>query len=145
MILISFHSLQCKYNQLDSSTYPLIKVYKNSTQNLNDPHNPSFFHDSHFHEAIRLIEIELRIIQQEELQFYKPSECKEPDSKYKDKYIYNPRYPTLFFSGTPHAHGVSDNEAEAKIEGNVRIGVDGTLRWTFVSGVLDDSGNALWW
>lgn len=26
----------------------------------------------------------------------------------------------------------------------MRIGVDGTLRWTFVSGV-DGSGNALWW
>ncbi|KAE9395927.1 hypothetical protein BT96DRAFT_1042571 [Gymnopus androsaceus JB14] len=87
------------------------------------PRNPLFFHDTRFREATRLIEVKLHLISKGELRFQKPS-CEGPNL--------NPRYPVLYFSGT--SRGVSGNEA--KIEGTVQIGVDGTPRWTFVNAML---------
>ncbi|KAJ4476606.1 hypothetical protein J3R30DRAFT_3487757 [Lentinula aciculospora] len=84
------------------------------------PRNPEFFRDSRFREATRLIEIKLQLVTQSQLRFHDPA----PDSE-----NLKTRYPTLFFCGT--SRGISGNEA--KIEGNVSIGIDGTVRWTFVS------------
>ncbi|GAW01400.1 f-box domain-containing protein [Lentinula edodes] len=84
------------------------------------PRNAEFFRDSRFREATRLIEIKLYLVSRSQLRFYTPS----PDLE-----DLKTRYPTLFFCGV--SRGVSGNEA--KVEGNVCIGIDGTIRWTFVS------------
>ncbi|GAW01399.1 f-box domain-containing protein [Lentinula edodes] len=82
------------------------------------PRNAEFFRDSRFREATRLIEIKLYLVSRSQLRFYTPS----PDLE-----DLKTRYPTLFFCGV--SRGVSGNEA--KVEGNVCIGIDGTIRWTF--------------
>ncbi|KAJ3908161.1 hypothetical protein F5879DRAFT_1007874 [Lentinula edodes] len=84
------------------------------------PRNAEFFRDSRFREATRLIEIKLYLVSRSQLRFYTPS----PDLE-----DLKTRYPTLFFCGV--SRGVSGNEA--KVEGNVCIGIDGTIRWTFVT------------
>ncbi|KAJ3985379.1 hypothetical protein F5890DRAFT_1156935 [Lentinula detonsa] len=92
------------------------------------PRNPEFFRDIRFREATRLIEIKLHLVQQSQLCFHEPSpDCENVET----------RYPTLYFCGT--SRGVSGNEA--KVEGSVCIGIDGTVRWTF--GAVHNS-STLW-
>ncbi|KAF9066053.1 hypothetical protein BDP27DRAFT_1424201 [Rhodocollybia butyracea] len=83
----------------------------------NGPRNPLFFHDSRFREATRLIEVKLHLVSKSELVFHEPP-------RYGNV---NPRYPMLCFSGT----SCGANGHEAKVEGHVRIGIDGSIRWTF--------------
>ncbi|KAJ3714002.1 hypothetical protein DFJ43DRAFT_1007917 [Lentinula guzmanii] len=91
------------------------------------PRNPEFFRDIRFREATRLIEIKLHLVQQSQLCFHEPSpDCENVKT----------RYPTLYFCGT--SRGVSGNEA--KVEGSVCIGIDGTVRWTFVSAYVGIHG-----
>ncbi|KAJ3918631.1 hypothetical protein F5877DRAFT_78841 [Lentinula edodes] len=97
------------------------------------PRNAEFFRDSRFREATRLIEIKLYLVSRSQLRFYTPS----PDLE-----DLKTRYPTLFFCGV--SRGVSGNEA--KVEGNVCIGIDGTIRWTFydlIQGAVHDL-STLW-
>ncbi|KAJ4499139.1 hypothetical protein C8R41DRAFT_915787 [Lentinula lateritia] len=97
------------------------------------PRNAEFFRDARFREATRLIEIKLYLVSRSQLRFYTPS----PDLE-----DLKTRYPTLFFCGV--SRGVSGNEA--KVEGNVCIGIDGTIRWTFydlIQGAVHDL-STLW-
>ncbi|KAF5375019.1 hypothetical protein D9758_000096 [Tetrapyrgos nigripes] len=86
------------------------------------PRNPSFFQDSRFCEATRLIEVKLHLISPDELSFSRY----EFHSSYT-QHVHNPRYPTLYFAGT--TRGLNGREAD--IEGYVRIAADGTVRWKF--------------
>lgn len=113
------HSFQCKS---DASTVylPILTNLSQYSNVAHGPRNAEFFRDARFREATRLIEIKLYLVSRSQLRFYTPS----PDLE-----DLKTRYPTLFFCGV--SRGVSGNEA--KVEGNVCIGIDGTIRWTFVS------------
>ncbi|KAJ3718435.1 hypothetical protein C8R42DRAFT_675984 [Lentinula raphanica] len=99
----------------------------------NGPRNPEFFRDSRFREATRLIEVKLHLVPENQLRFHEPSpDCGQVKT----------RYPTLYFAGT--SRGVTGNEA--KVEGSVCIGIDGTVRWTFydlIQGAVHHS-STLW-
>jgi len=73
------------------------------------PLNPAFFDDPGFHEAIRLIEIKLRVT----------------------KFERNPHSlrPTICFAGTSRGSGGQ----RARVKGRVFMNVDGNIRWRFVS------------
>ncbi|KAK7058345.1 hypothetical protein VNI00_001976 [Paramarasmius palmivorus] len=85
----------------------------------NGPRSPSFFDDPRFREATRLIEVKLNLIPKDKLRHLKAN----PEPK-----TYNALYPTLYFAGI--SRGAAGNESS--IEGSVRIGADGTVRWQFL-------------
>ncbi|KAF5384743.1 hypothetical protein D9757_006251 [Collybiopsis confluens] len=143
--LFGTHSPLCFAERLLSITYQFTAF--NYSNVAGGPRNPVFFRDSRFREATRLIEVKLHLIEKDQLRFHEPSVELESSSSSSfssssGNADFDPRYPTLFFSGT--SRGVSGNEA--KIEGNVRIGVDGTVRWTFydlIQGAVHN-GSTLW-
>ncbi len=78
----------------------------------NGPRNPTFFNDG-FAEAIRLIEVDLEVL-----------DLDSSPSKFDD-----PEHPPIVFKGTSHGmHG-----SIARIEGSVRMFANGVIRWNFVS------------
>jgi len=81
----------------------------------------SFFADSRFREATRLIELKLHLSPMEHLTVreWPNLGLLHPDSS----------FPPLHFTGS--SRGISGTEA--KIEGFVRMGRDGVPRWQFVS------------
>jgi len=85
------------------------------------PRNPSFFKDSRFREATRLIEVRLHLISRDQFHFDNYDARGESSS--------HPLYPTLYFAGA--SRGLTG--PEANIEGYVKVAEDGTIRWRFVS------------
>uniref|UniRef100_A0A0W0FAM9 F-box domain-containing protein n=1 Tax=Moniliophthora roreri TaxID=221103 RepID=A0A0W0FAM9_MONRR len=83
------------------------------------PRSPTFFDDPRFREATRLIEVKLSLVPRDKLRHLRP----HPEPK-----THNALYPTLYFAGI--SRGVTGNESN--VEGNVRIGLDGTVRWQFL-------------
>ncbi|ESK98242.1 f-box domain-containing protein [Moniliophthora roreri MCA 2997] len=84
------------------------------------PRSPTFFDDPRFREATRLIEVKLSLVPRDKLRHLRP----HPEPK-----THNALYPTLYFAGI--SRGVTGNESN--VEGNVRIGLDGTVRWQFAT------------
>jgi hypothetical protein len=84
-----------------------------------------FFDDPSFREATRLIELKLHLIPVESMRVHAP-----PDVSFAPSSNQNYPYPPLFFSG--RSRGVHGNEAV--VEGLVRMGWDGVVRWQFVCG-----------
>ncbi|EGO02797.1 hypothetical protein SERLA73DRAFT_176179 [Serpula lacrymans var. lacrymans S7.3] len=82
-------------------------------------HQTTFFDDTNFQEAIRLIELTLQLIPSDEVPKYFTLEPL-PDCP-------NPNYPTLYFTGT--SWGVHGNEAT--VIGSVSMGLDDVVRWRF--------------
>lgn len=80
--------------------------------------DPSFFEDLRLREATRLIEMKLHLIPREELRFLQATTV-----------ACNTWYPSLYFAGS--STGV--NGPEASVEGVVRMGSDGLVRWQFAS------------
>jgi hypothetical protein len=79
------------------------------------PRDPAFFEDVTFHEATRLIDLDLKLI---------PSPVNEPSSSSSSDTT-NTRFPELFFNGV--SSGLLG--ANAIISGSVTMGVDGIVRW----------------
>ncbi|THH01525.1 hypothetical protein EW026_g1195 [Hermanssonia centrifuga] len=88
----------------------------------NGPRNPTFFNDG-FAEAIRLIEVDLEVL-----------DLDSSPSKFDD-----PEHPPIVFKGTSHGmHG-----SIARIEGSVRMFANGVIRWNFaLTTVITDGGHA---
>ncbi|KAF8656390.1 hypothetical protein AX16_002576 [Volvariella volvacea WC 439] len=84
-------------------------------------YDPTFFDDLRFREATRLIEIKLQIIPKKSLRY-----CIPPDTRSSGP---NMEYPPLFFTGS--AKGVTRNTSV--VEGMVSMGMDGIVKWQFVS------------
>jgi hypothetical protein len=80
--------------------------------------DPTFFEDDQFHEATRLIELELQLLRSDE----------DPKLKDPTSYSVDLRYPRLHFAGS--SRGLSGHQA--LIKGHVDRYWDGTIRWTFV-------------
>ncbi|KAH7910708.1 hypothetical protein BJ138DRAFT_1064635 [Hygrophoropsis aurantiaca] len=84
--------------------------------------HPSFFEDSDFQEATRLIELKLHLIETANI----------PRSYTLDRFpdSCNPKYPTLYFAGTSWgiAHG-----NESIVVGSVSMSDEGIVRWRFAS------------
>ena len=104
-------------------------TYSNSQYSsiANGPREASFFDDPGFREATRLIELKLHLIPAESMRVHAPPDVglvlnTKPDYP----------YPPLFFSGT--SRGVNGNEA--LVEGLVRMGWDGVVRWQFVGSLV---------
>ncbi|KAJ7630586.1 hypothetical protein FB45DRAFT_915944 [Roridomyces roridus] len=83
--------------------------------------DPSFFDDIEFHEATRLIELQLHLIPREKMRIKFPT-GDPPANPHKD-------YPTLYISGT--SRGASTQEA--MVQGFVYMGEDFVPRWRFTS------------
>lgn len=97
------------------------------------PRNPAYFNDPSFREATRLIRLDLQLTSPDKLKFrglmdagYNIAEEQGGESVSSTS---DPRYPTLYFTGS--SRGSIGNEAT--IEGNVRLGVDKVPLWRFVS------------
>ena len=98
------------------------------------PHDPSFFDDPAFDEALRPVELTLALISRTEY-YSKPLEIAIDSSvPHSDEYddetsplgdVEDPAFPTLYFAGK--SHGV------APVRGKVSTLADGAVRWQFVS------------
>ncbi|KAG9223148.1 hypothetical protein CCMSSC00406_0000163 [Pleurotus cornucopiae] len=113
----------------------------NFTSMYGGPRNPAYFNDPSFREATRLIRLDLQLTSPDKLKFrgsmdagYDIAEEQGGESVSSTS---DPRYPTLYFTGS--SRGSIGNEAT--IEGNVRLGVDKVPLWRFVS-IYD--GHAQW-
>ncbi|KAF9458738.1 hypothetical protein BDZ94DRAFT_1269931 [Collybia nuda] len=90
----------------------------------NGPQNITFFEEPHFREATRLMEVKLHLTALENLRFCRPRKAKSEGLRTSPD-----PYPPLYFSGSSK----SVNGAEALVEGTVRMGHDGVVRWNFAS------------
>lgn len=101
------------------------------SSNSHGTRDPVFFQDSNFQEATRLIELDLHLIPASEIpgaaSFLLPN-----GSSAKQKLGTNGNHPPLYFMGT--SRGQHGNESQ--INGTVSMGVDGIIRWQFVSSWL---------
>lgn len=84
----------------------------------------AFFEEPRFREATRLMEVKLRLTAPDNLRFRRPLKAKALESSS----VSPDPYPPLYFSGS--SKGVNGNEA--LVEGTVRMGRDGAVRWQFV-------------
>lgn len=80
------------------------------------PRDPAFFEDVTFHEATRLIDLELRLVS-------------SPVSVPSSSDPAGMRFPELFFEGV--SSGLPGSSAT--VSGSVSMGVDGIVRWHVVS------------
>ncbi|KAK1226407.1 hypothetical protein PQX77_010618 [Marasmius sp. AFHP31] len=93
------------------------------------PRSRTFFQDTRFREATRLIEVKLHLVARNQLKV--PQHLAPESSESSSSSSSTSSRPTLYFTGT--SRGNSGNEAT--IEGSVSIGKDGCVRWHFVSTV----------
>ncbi|PBK77144.1 hypothetical protein ARMSODRAFT_949034 [Armillaria solidipes] len=85
------------------------------------PRNKAYFTENvRFREATRLLEVKLKVVARDKLKFSNTDD---------DPAIRNPLYPSLYFHGT--SRGVDGNGSV--IEGMVKMGNDGAVRYKFVS------------
>lgn len=84
----------------------------------------AFFEEPRFREATRLMEVKLRLTAPDNLRFRRPLKAKALESSS----VSPDPCPPLYFSGS--SKGVNGNEA--LVEGTVRMGRDGAVRWQFV-------------
>lgn len=90
--------------------------------------HPAFFADSNFQEATRLMELDLHLVTKAEIP-HAASFLLPNSSNTKQKLAINGNHPQLYFTGT--SRGQHGNESQ--INGTVLMGVDGIIRWRFVS------------
>ncbi len=88
------------------------------------PRNKAYFTENvRFREATRLLEVKLKVVARDKLKFSNTDD---------DPAICDPLYPPLFFHGI--SRGVDGNGSV--IEGMVKMGNDGAVRYKFVSCLL---------
>ncbi|KAF7798632.1 hypothetical protein EIP86_009855 [Pleurotus ostreatoroseus] len=98
-----------------------------------DPRNPAFFdRDPFFSEAIRLMEIELKLKEKKDV----PDITLGADTSFVD-----PERPTLFFEGKTRGAYTSGG----LVEGSVRMQAPGVIRWNFTDQITAYDGNVNSW
>lgn len=100
------------------------------SSNSRGTRDPNFFEDPSFQEATRLIELDLHLIPAYKIP--RAASFLLPDRIVKNRFAYEnlyESYPPLCFTGT--SRGQHGNES--KVNGTVTMGLDGIIRWRFVS------------
>ncbi|KAK0456391.1 hypothetical protein EV421DRAFT_1752147 [Armillaria borealis] len=96
------------------------------------PRNKAYFTENvRFREATRLLEVKLKVVARDKLKFSNMDD---------DPAIRNPLYPPLYFHGT--SRGVDGNGSV--IEGMVKMGNDGAVRYKFSEKVSIHDGTTQW-
>ncbi|KAK0506015.1 hypothetical protein EDD18DRAFT_1342354 [Armillaria luteobubalina] len=133
---MDYRDLFCKYRpspgSLQASHVSSYRIAFNFSNVFSGPRNKAYFtENARFREATRLLEVKLMVVARDKLKF---------SNMDGDVAVCNSLYPPLYFRG--FSRGVDGNGSV--VEGMVKMGNDGTVRYKFSEKVSIHDGTTQW-